>query len=215
MMIEKSYVLVNRELLDGMTEELAIETGETITVKRRDRLYSPVLDEDREPTSEQRAAGWGEPYDVKVAETKGGYALVGRTPGPEERYSAIIVVSPASDRLRAAVAAMAEADPAYYNSFIELYTHEDGETDFDAPFAATASLEAAVSYMVAAYASQGVTVEPADTAVGKLNQVLTLLNNLHPDLGVEMIEGETNREVIEGLFGQVVIGWKIGSTGVG
>lgn len=211
--IQRSYVLINRQLLAEFTDQVGGETGETETVKRQSPVMSPILDDEGNEIG-QRRTGWTL-YDAEAPAMAGGYALVGRSHDPEQMYSGIILVSPQAALLRQMVAALAEENPAYATSYIELYTAPSDEEDFDAEFESTDSLDAATQYRIMAYAAQGVEVEAADTAVGQLNDVLVMLNQAHPGLDMEPIEGDTNRDTIEGIFSQVKPNWKIGKDNIG
>ena len=192
---QRSYVLVNGKLLAQFAGELAAPTGKTVTRTNQRPIMEDILDEDGKVIGERRV-GW-ELYEEEVEELSGGYALIGRT--ADETYSAIILVSPQAEQLRA----IGNQFPVAY---IELYTEDvDSEGSLDGPFKEAKSLTNAMAYLAKTYG-----VEDRKTPVGKLNQVVRF-----PSIGGSTVKGTSNREIVEGVFSQLKPGWKIGTDNTG
>lgn len=192
--LQRSYVLVNRELLSELASEVAGLTGEKVTRKNQRPIMEDVVNEDGEVVGSKRV-GW-ELYDEEVDDVAGGYSLVGRN--YDDTYSGVILTSPDFERLRSL------ADQ-YPGSYVELYTEVvDGESSLDAAFAGSPSLDNAMAEIVKRNKRHS-----RSTPVGKLNQVIR-----QPEIGGQTISGSTNRDMIEGLFGQFEPGWKIGKDNI-
>lgn len=192
---QRSYVLVDGKLLAQFAGELAAPTGKLVTRTNQRPIMEDVLDEDGKVVGEHRV-GW-ELYEEKVEELGGGYALVGRT--ADEAYSAIILVSPQAEQLRA-------IGNQFSVAYIELYTEDvDSEGSLDSSFKESESLTNAMAYLAKTYG-----VEDRKTPVGKLNQVIRF-----PSIGGTTVKGKSNREIVEGVFSQLKPGWKIGKDNIG
>ena len=195
MATQRSYVLVNKELLSQFVGELASPTGKMVTRTNQRPIMEDVQDEDGKVVGEQRV-GW-ELYEEEVEELAGGYVLIGRT--ADETYSAIMLMSPNAEQLRA----IGNQFPAAY---IELYTEDvGGEGSLDSAFQESKSLISAMAYLAKTYG-----VEDRVTPVGKLNQVVRF-----PSIGGNTVKGTSNREIVEGVFSQLKPGWKVGDDNIG
>lgn len=211
MIVQSSYLLVIRDLLSGFSGDLSGETGETVYRRtQRPNMVEQeidIFDENGEPTGETKIItvqkGWiigGETGDEveEVPVAVGGYSLIGRWGD----YSAVRIKSPNAELLKSKVDEMIQVDPRYSAAYIELHTWDINSDNFgfDNEFIEYPSLTQASLFIQSAYG-----IPLGETAVEKINSVITL-----PIIGANPVTGTTNKEIIEGIFTQVVPNWKIG-----
>lgn len=74
----KVFGLIHNSIFEEATNALRIATGQMVDVECRDPVFEDILDDEGQPTGDQRFAGRGDPYPCQRERFVGGYSEIGR-----------------------------------------------------------------------------------------------------------------------------------------